>query len=327
MLKLKYLFSNVDLAQMLLNNWEHDKDYPEFLKFFRISANAIYWCSNCGNTFFLRFAPGEEKPRDQILAELDFLSYLRSKGYPAAETILSKCGKELETAATPWGPYHAVAFKKAPGKPINQVPMTDDIIYGWGRSLGILHKLSSEYRPVNNIRKDWKQTMDWMDAVLSEFPEETAAKNELDVVKALLSKLPVSKENFGLIHYDFETDNVFYNETDKTFNPIDFDDAVYHWYAMDIEQALDSMKEELEVDKIETAVNSFIQGYRSEFDIYDAMLELLPLFRRYGDLYSYVRVLRSLKEKWNHEPEWMVDLRAKLEDFLKRRKCGFGKEA
>jgi hypothetical protein len=55
------------------------------------------------------------------------------------------------------------------------------------------------------------------------------------------------------------------------------------------------------------------------------MLKLLPVFRRYADLYGYVRVLRSVKEKWPNEPERMINLRTRLENLLNRRKCDFTK--
>ena len=178
---------------------------------------------------------------------------------------------------------------------------------------------------VNNKRNDWKERMDWMEDVLSNFPEEIDAKNELYILKDYFLKLPTTKDNFGLIHYDFETDNVFYDEVTKTYNPIDFDDAMYHWYAMDIEQALDSMKEDMPEEQVEPAINQFINGYRSEYDISDDMLKLLPIFRRYANLYGYVRVLRSIEEKWNNEPEWMVTLRIRLENLLNKRKDTFTK--
>ncbi|MEG1254997.1 phosphotransferase [Clostridium sp.] len=325
MLKLKYLFENKDLAHMLLNNWEYDIDDPNFLKYFRISSNAVYWCKNQGNTFFLRFAPAEEKAKEKVLAELEFLRFLRHSGYSAVDTILSKSGNELEVIATPWGAYYAVAFKEASGKQISQIPMTDSLIFGWGNALGKLHKLSSEYKPINNKRNDWKETMNWMEDVLSNFPDEIAAKNELSILKDYFSKLPITKENFGLIHYDFEADNLFYDEITKTYTPIDFDDSEYHWYAMDIEQALDSMTEDMPEEQVESAINQFIKGYRSAYSISDDMLKLLPMFRRYANLYGYVRVLRSIKEKWNNEPEWLVNLRIHLDNLLNRRKSTFTK--
>lgn len=323
MLKLKYLFDNKDLAHMILKNWEYDYDDPNLLKYYRISSNAVYWCKNQCNTFFLRFIPTEEKPKEKILAELEFLSYLRDNGYPAVETILSKSGNELEVVDTPWGTFCAVAFKKASGKQISEMPLTKDLIFGLGRTLGKLHKLSSEFCPVNNNRNDWEETACWMEDVLSTFPDETAAKSELSILKAYFSKLPTTKENFGLIHYDFEPDNVFYNEITKIYNPIDFDDAMYHWYALDIEQSLDSIKEDMPEEQVEPSVNEFIKGYRLEYAISDEMLKLLPIFRRYVNLYGYVRILRSVEEKWNNEPDWMINLRIKLKNLLDRRKDTF----
>lgn len=323
MLKLKYLFDNKDLAHMILKNWEYDYDDPNLLEYYRISSNAVYLCKNQGNTFFLRFTHVEEKAKEKILAELEFLSYLRSNGYPAVETILSKSGNELEVVDTPWGTFCAVAFKKASGKQISEMPLTKDLIFGLGKALGKLHKLSSAFSPVRDKRSDWKETMDWMENVLLTFPDETAAKSELSILKAYFSKLPITKENFGLIHYDFEPDNVFYNEITKTYNPIDFDDAMYHWYAFDIEQSLDSIRKNVPEEQVEPSVNEFIKGYRLEYAISDEMLKLLPIFRRYVNLYGYVRILRSMEEKWDNEPDWMINLRIKLKDLLDSRKDNF----
>lgn len=308
---------------MVLSNWESDNVDSDLLNYYRISSNAVYWCKNEGETFFLRFAPAEEKNKEKILAELEFLSYLRGNGYPAVDTILSKAGNELEVVDTPWGTFYAVAFKKVLGKQIAEMPLTKDIIFGLGKALGKLHKLSSEFSPVNNKRNDWKEIADWMEDVLSTFPDETAAKSELAILRSYLSKLPTTKENFGLIHYDFEPDNVFYNEITKSYNPIDFDDAMYHWYALDIEQSLDSLKEDILKEQVEPSVKEFIKGYRSEYAISNEMLKLLPIFRRYANLYGYVRILHSVEEKWNNEPDWMINLRIKLENLLNKGKDTF----
>jgi hypothetical protein len=72
MLKLKYLFNNVDLAEMLLKNWDFDEQSLDMLKYYRISSNAIYPFQSQGKTQFLRFSPKTEKCRENILAELDF---------------------------------------------------------------------------------------------------------------------------------------------------------------------------------------------------------------------------------------------------------------
>ncbi|MFQ8599529.1 MAG: hypothetical protein ACLSAP_02310 [Oscillospiraceae bacterium] len=43
---------------------------------------------------------------------------------------------------------------------------------------------------------------------------------------------------------------------------IDFDDSMYHWYALDIEQAFDSFEDKLSGKALEIAKNEFIRGYK-----------------------------------------------------------------
>ena len=325
MMKLKYLFDNRDLTHMILNNWDHDTDKPGILDNYRISANAVYPFLKDGDVFILRFSPVEEHTADTILAELEFLEYLRSGGYPVPETLPSKNGNELELVNTPWGDYLAVVFKRVPGNALYKIEITDDVIYGYGKSLGRLHSLSQQYHPERFKRLSWREQLDWSDTVLSEFTNEIEARNEIEILRTYLSGLPADNENYGLIHYDFETDNVFYNEDDGSFYAIDFDDAHYHWFAVDIDQALDGLFRDLSSRNPEEIQGFFINGYRSEFPVQDSMLELMPVFRRYANLKGYARIVRSTEEKWNHEPDWMVELRKKLLQSMKTRSIDFGK--
>jgi Ser/Thr protein kinase RdoA (MazF antagonist) len=367
LLKLKYLFNNKDLAQMILDNWEYDSEDPNLFEYYRISTNAIYWCKNKGSVFFLRFTPAEEKSKETILAELEYLSYLKANNYPAVESILSKRGNELEEVATPWGVYYACAFKKAPGVQISRNPFNDEIIFNWGKALGKLHSLSSNYQPQNFKRSDWLSTLDWTSNILSKHKNDlthinnkfsnvtpstatasasaniinvtnaandisptspattiAAAEGELNLLKDFFTKLPITKENYGLVHFDFESDNLFFNESTHEITPIDFDDATYHWFAMDICQALESIKDDLSEEEFEAATSTFIDGYRTEFSLSDDTTKLLPIFNRFAKLYGYARILHSIDEKWNNEPDWMLDLRKKLNNILMKRSASFG---
>lgn len=324
MLKLKYLFDNRALALMLLENWVYDPARLDVLDQFRISSNAIYPFFSCGSICFLRFFSTDEKSPGDIRAELDFLAHLRKTGYPVAETLLSKQGHELETVDTPWGIYCAAVFKGVPGRRCDRLILTEDIIYNLGKSLGQLHRISSQYIPSSGQRPDWRQRFGWVKDVLQAYPEETKAREEELLLRCYLSELPTSSEDFGLIHYDFELDNLFYDDCTGMVYPIDFDDAVYHWYVMDIAQAVDSLREELPDSAHDSAVCSFLDGYRSEKAIDAALLAEMPVFRRYANLFAYARILRSVKERWRNEPEWMTALRAHLEHLLKEKKRLFG---
>ena len=324
MLKLKYLFDNADLAEMLLGNWEFDKESIDLFKYYRISSNAIYPFQARGKTQLLRFSPKTDKYRDNILAELEFISYLRSKQYGVLETVLSKNGEELVEAQTPWGEYFASVFKRVAGVQLNKSDLSDIIIFNYGKALGKLHQLSSEYEPNNNKRWSYRDVLNWIHNILIEFPNETSALMETKLLKEYFNSIPITKSNFGLIHYDFEYDNVFYDEKSQSFNVIDFDDAMYHWYVMDIEQALDSLQDCVPTEMFQLKKECFMDGYRAEYELSSDMMSLLPACRRFANLYGYVRILRSVEEKWENEPEWLVSLREKLISAMKNESSCFG---
>lgn len=322
MLKLKNLFPNIDLATMIVENWDYDN--LDFFKYWRISANAMYPFNSQGKVYYLRIAPVDEKIENSIVAELEFLQYLKDNNYMAIQTKLSKNGKELEVVNTPWGKYYAVVFKRVNGKALGDIELTDNIIHLYGKALGRLHKISGSYKPTSQKRSSWIEQLNWVKDVLVDFPEENDAIEEVERLKIFFQSLPITDENYGLIHYDFELDNVFYDENTDDIIPIDFDDSMYHWYAMDIERTINSIKEDIPSERLDEVIRVFLKGYRTEYKISDEMISILPIFTRFANIYGYARILRSIKDKWNNEPEWLVNLRLKFNNTLNERRSMFG---
>ncbi|MFM9280788.1 phosphotransferase enzyme family protein [Paenibacillus jiagnxiensis] len=326
MLKLKYLFNNEDLAEMILKNWKYDKESINMFKYHRISSNAIYPFQCEGKTQLLRFAPKTEKLKSNILAELDFISYLRDHHYGVLETVASRNGEELVEVRTPWGEYFASVFKRVSGVQISNTDFSDTVIFSYGKALGRLHRLSSQYTPGQFKRWSYRDVLDWIQEVLKDFPDESAALMETERLQVFFASIPKTPMNYGLIHYDFEFDNVFYDDKSGSCNVIDFDDAMYHWYAMDIVQALDSLEDCIPADIFELRKKCFMDGYLTEHDDVSADYEhILPACRRFANLYGYARILRSTTEKWENEPDWLTNLRKKLENSLERKSAFFGK--
>jgi Ser/Thr protein kinase RdoA (MazF antagonist) len=324
MMKLKYLFDNRELAGMILNYWEYDPDKLSLFDYYRISSNAVYPFEFKGERRYLRFSPVEERTEEVILAELEYIRYLRSWQYPAAGIISSIAGKDLERIQTPWGDYLAVVFQGVPGKRLDRITLNDDLIAGYGKALGRLHRLSRAYLPAGTRRVSWREQLDWIEHTLAGFPDELAAKDEVNILRSCLERFPATDDNFGLVHYDFERDNVFYDEAADRFHVIDFDDAVYHWYALELDQSLDNLTEDMTPDRAAKAKDLFIEGYRSVCSIDDRMLPALPVFRRYVNLYGYTRIIRATAEKWEDEPEWLVGLRKILDTAKAKRREYFG---
>ena len=135
-----------------------------------------------------------------------------------------------------------------------------------------------------------------------------------DAISRELAALP--RTYYGLVHYDFEPDNVFYDAETNSCAVIDFDDGMYHWYALDIEQVFASLAEELSGDSLEAAERAFLDGYRTQHAYTAEMDALRPLMRRFINLYTYARLTRSIAETFDDEPEWLTGLRVKLGSIL-----------
>jgi len=326
MMKLKHLFNNPDLAHMLLKNWEYDESSLEMFQYYRISANAIYPFKRDGEVYLLRFCPTSEKMKDSIIAEMDFISYLRNNHYNALEPVPSKTGEELVQRSTPWGDYFAGVFRRVKGNQLSEMSLDDNVLSIFGSALGRLHKLSSKYATPKIKRWSHVDVLNWIEKTLRNIPSEESSLQELTFLRESFSKLPMDQGNYGLVHYDFELDNVFYDHTTKSCSVIDFDDSMYHWYLMDIEQTLDSLKDEIAEPEFDQKKALFLEGYKSQFDIDRELLECMSLFRRFANLYGYTRIMRSIQERWENEPEWLVGLRVKLDKALSSRAGYFGKQ-
>lgn len=312
MLMLKNLFENFELAEFALSNWEYDKDtLKERLYGFRISSNAIYPFDKNGRLCFLRLAPMEEKVENNVCGEIEFLEYLEKRKYPSMRAIKAKSGETLLILKTPWGEYYASAFECVSGKPIEETEYTPHIMERYGEALGYLHSFASEYEP--KVRKwNYKDALAWTEKIMKRYDAPAFMIEECRKIYRLMSALPADKFNYGLVHYDFEPDNVFYDEKTDCCSVIDFDDGMYNFYLLDIENVFVSLSEELEGEKLQCAKESFIKGYAGRFPLPDNYEQLLPLMNRFCNIFAYARLVRCLAEKPEEQPEWMTVLSEKL---------------
>lgn len=317
MLKMKYLVENYDLAKTLLKHWNYEEeDLNEMLSYFRISSNAIYPFHCGGDVHFLRIAPTEEKRKQNIYGELEFIQYLRKHDFDALRPVPSRDGEYIRREKTEWGEYYATVFERVKGKQVEECEYSDKMYYECGRTMGRLHRLSSKYKP---IIKKWthEDVLYDIERMISLYHCRRQATIELVKLREELAKLSKTHMTYGLIHYDFELDNVFYNETTNSCSVIDFDDGMYHWYSTDIEQFFESVSEEKGIEEVEQIKQVFYEGYQSEYPILEEAKNSLPLMRRFINLYSYVRISHCLSDSYDSEPEWMIELRVKLENKLR----------
>ena len=333
MLKLRYLFDNRDLALMLLGNWDYDKNALDMLDYYRISANAIYPYKQNEKTFFLRFTPFDVKTEQEMIEEIKFIQYLKEKELNVLEPILSKDKNYLIKKYTPWGEYLACAFKKVSGDRLDGfnsdgIEYTDDLLINYGKTLGKLHKYSSQYKKVSK-----KSCFDLLEEMEYSWKNKFNNRNyritkEFTEIKELLYKIPKNESNFGIIHGDYELDNVFYDKSSKNIAIIDFGSSLYNWYIMDVETSLENIKEELSDKDFNKIKTLFINGYTEEYQYNEKELEFLPLLKRLNELCGYIELLISIEEVWDNEPLWLVELREKLnKNYIQKYEADIEKRA
>ncbi len=323
MLKLKYLLDNRPLVMKILSKWHYDEDSHELLEQYRISSNAVYPFLSNGDVQLLRFYPVPEKPHNSGQAEISFLNYLKESQYPSLRLVRSLQQNDFEIIEEEGESYFACVFEKVPGISIDSLPLRKDIAAAAGKALGELHNLSALYAP-DIPRWSYTDVLAYCRQVFQDSGEQGLPVLEADFIEKLLNVLPKSKERYGLIHFDFERDNLFYSQDSNTCHVIDFDDAMYHFFAVDVERAVDDMTEN-DKERAEWIEQWFLDGYRSVRPISDDELAMFPLFKRFSNLYGYARILRVLKEPLESGPDWMHELYIHLNDLLKERSEDFGK--
>lgn len=307
-------------AKEMIKYWNHESGT---LKLVRASSNFIYTFQWNNKHYYLRFTHEEDNTAENIQAELDFMMYLLEQGYETVAPVRSMQGKWIETLSTGDGKYHGVVFEQAKGEYVPIEEMSEKQFQHWGQTLARLHHLSETYAPSTPARKSWVDSLQFILSVLRRHPEEHKALKEYERIEAWLSELSFGVGHTGLIHFDFETDNIFYMKEKSRYSAIDFDDSMYHWFAMDITSALRDLSKQNDEESKQN-IDLFISGYRSIKRLDDEYIKLLPEFQRFSDLYGFARLLRSLENlDVSICPEWALQLKAKLEAICDRIRDGF----
>ena len=309
---MKRFFETVDddwwspIADQLASPWFKG---GQRVRVVRASANFVCRVESSGQTYYLRFNHSSERIPEKIEAEIQFILYLREKGVNANKPVLSLLGNYVESIPTELGVFHAVLFEAVLGEHLESSDLDLQGFHRWGQALGELHEASVGYS--SGFIPSWRDTVAYIRGLLPD--DDIIVRNELDRVASALDELPVDESCYGVIHYDFEMDNICWKDDVPGF--MDFDDCVYQWYAADIVYALRDLYDDKisQINLEDEKFQSFLDGYRSIRRIHDVNLEKLPLHFRLHNLHSYARIHWSIIDgPIDDEPRWVTNLRAKL---------------
>lgn len=295
------------IAELLLEQWEHD---PGSARFFRSSANFVFIFRKGGESCFLRFAESTERTGAEIEAEMALLSFLDSQGMRVSTPVASKNGRYVETIETDLGTFHVVVFAGLGGREVEIEELSTAQFEGWGATLGKLHASMHRYQDSRlSTRRTWR---DHLTLVRNYLPkDELRVQAECDHLTSFLAALPVTATNYGLIHGDFELDNLKWQ--DEIIAMLDFDDCSHYWYVADIAFALRDLFER-GVNLSHPSFRAFIRGYSEHASLDAELLSHLPTWMRLANLLQYAKLMRAMDLANDQDyPEWCTTLLLKLE--------------
>ena len=271
----------------------------------------IYEFSRGEEEGILRIAHSIRRSPNLIRGELDWINYLKAGGASVAGAMISRNDKWVEEIDDGSGGFFlANAFEKAAGAPRGG-EWTEAQLFEYGRQIGLMHKLTKDYQPMN---PDWKRP-EWDDPIHLEVDQFIPAGD--GVIKALYrdlikitQNLPKDNSSYGLIHQDAHQGNFFIDENDKiTF--YDFDDSSYSWFVEDIALVLFYvvMGQEDPVEFIDKFLSGFLPGYFSEYKLESQWFQEIPLFMKRREIDLYAVIHRSFDVENLDDPwcAWYMD--------------------
>ena len=242
--------------------------------------------------YVLRISALGDRTEKDYLAETEFVRFLAENGAPVADVIPSVQGRLVECVETDVKEVFVSLFVYANGMLLADngyryregVPLTE-YFYNTGKALGAIHRLSKSYVPVHP-RPDYfdKYNMTYLDDLIpDEYSElKSAIAKRLDAFSAL----PKNKNFYGLVHFDYSDGNYHINMDTGAITVFDFDNCMNCWYMFDLanlwihnegwtRQEPDPGKR---FEIMQQCFDLQLQGYKSETDLPEEMLEKLPLF-------------------------------------------------
>ena len=251
--------------------------------------NKVFVCSREGEKkYVLRISDLKDRTLDDYLAETEYIRFLKENGASVADVIPSANGSFAERI----GDAFVSLFEYAKGMLMcdngyryrEGVPI-EEYFYNIGKTIGRIHKLSKQYEPSH-------QRISYFDKFNTEYIDKLIPEKYNELKKAIAKrteeflKLPVNKDVFGMVHFDYCDGNYHVDMSTGDITVFDFDNCINCWYMFDLAHTWthgigwcqyepDRKKRS---DCMDHFFNTVLEGYRSETDISGDMLEKLQLF-------------------------------------------------
>ncbi len=235
----------------------------------------------------IRISKNIDRTYADQLAETEYVHYLALGGANTVDVIASVNGRLVEQVD---GAYVSI-FTVAKGDQIAEhgysyregAPLSE-YFYNTGKVLGKIHALSKIYQPTDR-RFDFyeKYNEAYFDELIP--AEYTELKSALSGLLDELRALPISKDNYGMVHFDFSDGNYNIDYDTGDITVFDFENCRTCFYMFDLANlwthGVGWIAYEPSADKrkafMEKYFETVLEGYRSETELTDEECSRLPL--------------------------------------------------
>ncbi len=253
-------------------------------------ADGVYGFTRHGQAFVIKYSNTTVRSFATLQSQVHWLDFLATQGAAVSRPVPSPRGMLVEQVPLRSALVSTVCYARALGVRPPVPRSTAEQWQRWGETLGKLHALSARYTPPLNQAPlaQWDVNVTQDRATIP--AEQTSVLAKFDALQAYLQTLPTDPQLYGMIHGDFQANNLCLDR--ETFWVIDFDNCTRHWFLTDIATSLYFALWERPGDQSNATFAGFVlehlwAGYAREFSLDVAWLERLPVFLKVIEMNNY----------------------------------------
>ncbi|WP_419394146.1 phosphotransferase enzyme family protein [Cytobacillus praedii] len=276
--------------------------------------NIVYICEKEGSkSKILRISYLNDRHLEDYLGELEYIKYLFNHGGSVSNVISSLNGNILEKVSFNGNMFFVSLFENAKGKRLvennfryREGAEITEYYYNCGKVLGKLHQLSKEYTPVHSRYNFFdKYNENYIDELIPD--TLSLLKTKLKEHIKTLKNLSRNRENFGMVHFDYNDGNYSIDFDNGQITVYDFDNSCFSFYMFDLASLWTNGFGwiQFEPDPIkrrkfmEDYFKIALDGYRSETEIDEYLLDKLPVFINTSIMENIVDTFEVMKNNEN----------------------------